>query len=109
MKSKILQLDSRDNVLIALTDLHQGEQIEHEKQRYTLVSDVPAKHKFATEDLDVGANIVMYGVLVGKAVTLLISTRAESSRAQRRLRGWERKCWNSLSRWLAARRERRPS
>ncbi|MBZ5655435.1 MAG: altronate dehydratase family protein [Acidobacteriia bacterium] len=68
MTSKVLQLDSRDNVLIALTDLHQGEQIEHEKGRYTLVSDVPAKHKFATEDLDIGGNVVMYGVLVGKAV-----------------------------------------
>jgi len=28
---------------------------------------VPAKHKFATEDLAIGAEIVMYGVLVGKA------------------------------------------
>ena len=54
--------------MIALTDLHQGEQVEHQKQLYTLVSDVPAKHKFATEDLSVGADIVMYGVLVGKAI-----------------------------------------
>jgi altronate hydrolase len=29
---------------------------------------VPAKHKFATEDLSVGADVVMYGVLVGKAM-----------------------------------------
>jgi altronate hydrolase len=68
MENKILQIDSKDNVLIALADLHQGEQVEYGNHRYELVSDVPAKHKFATEDLGVGARIVMYGVLVGKAV-----------------------------------------
>ena len=69
MQSKILQIDERDNVLIALADLRQGEQVEYGNKRYTLVSDVPAKHKFASEDLGAGADIVMYGVLVGKAVT----------------------------------------
>ena len=67
MPDRILQLDSRDNVLIALTDLSQGEQIEFAGNSYTLVSSVPAKHKFATEDLAAGADVIMYGVLVGKA------------------------------------------
>jgi altronate hydrolase len=64
---KVLQLDPRDNVLIALTDLRQGEILEHSGKQYTLVSPVPAKHKFATEDLAAGAKVMMYGVLVGKA------------------------------------------
>jgi altronate hydrolase len=68
MENKVLQIDSKDNVLIALEDLHPGEQVEYGNHRYELVSDIPAKHKFATEDLGVGAEIVMYGVLVGKAV-----------------------------------------
>jgi altronate hydrolase len=63
---KVLQLDPRDNVLIALTDLERGEAIEHSGKQYTLVSRVPAKHKFATEDLAPGACVTMYGVLVGK-------------------------------------------
>jgi altronate hydrolase len=63
---KVLQLDSRDNVLIALTDLKQGETIEHSGQRYSLVSNIPAKQKFSTEDLDANAAVRMYGVLVGK-------------------------------------------
>src|SRR5438309_8312473 len=63
---KVLQLDPRDNVLIALTDLERGEAIEHSGKQYTLVSRVPAKHKFATEDLAPGAYVTMYGVLVGK-------------------------------------------
>src|SRR5437762_6916486 len=63
---RVLQLDPRDNVLIALTDLRQGDQIEFAEKTYSLVSGVPAKHKFATTDLPVGAGVIMYGVLVGK-------------------------------------------
>jgi altronate hydrolase len=62
----VLQLDPRDNVLIALTDLQRGEKVEHSGKQYTLVAGVPAKHKFATEDLPTGASVTMYGVLVGK-------------------------------------------
>jgi altronate hydrolase len=68
MKSRVLKLDTRDNVLIALTNLATGEQIPFESQSYSLLSDVPAKHKFATEDLSPGARVIMYGVLVGKAM-----------------------------------------
>src|SRR5467141_1258863 len=69
MRNKVLKLDSKDNVLIALADLRRAEQISFDSQSYILESDVPAKHKFATEDLAAGASIIMYGVLVGKAVT----------------------------------------
>ncbi len=68
MQTRVLKLDLRDNVLIALADLNQGEPIQFEGKTYTLVSNVPAKHKFATEDLSVGDDVVMYGVLVGAAV-----------------------------------------
>ena len=63
---KVLQLDPRDNVLIALTDLKLGEQVEFAGNAHSLLSNVPAKHKFATQDLEVDANVIMYGVLVGK-------------------------------------------
>ncbi len=59
MQSKVLKLDSKDNVLIALTDLRRGEQIFFDVHNYTLESDVPAKHKFATEDLAAGASVTM--------------------------------------------------
>src|ERR1700730_15930424 len=68
MQTPVLKLDPRDNVLIALADLNQGEPIQFEGESYTLVSNVPAKHKFATEDLFVGDDVVMYGVMVGAAV-----------------------------------------
>src|SRR5579871_4533146 len=63
----VLQLDPRDNVLIALRDLKSDEQIEFSGKTYCLVSDIPAKHKFAAFDLPLGASVFMYGVLVGKA------------------------------------------
>src|SRR5579871_1314277 len=68
MTPHLLQLDSRDNVLIALADLKAGEEVEFAGQRYTPPKSVPAKHKFAVRDLVVGDNVIMYGVLVGKAV-----------------------------------------
>src|ERR1700690_1063035 len=67
MADKVLQLDSRDNVLVALTDLKQDEPVEFSGKIYTLVSNVPAKHKFATQDLAIGDDVIMYGVLVGQA------------------------------------------
>src|SRR5215467_5918806 len=67
MNSRILQLDSHDNVLVALTDLKQGETVENGGSAHVLKSDIPAKHKFATTDLALGDPVVMYGVMVGKA------------------------------------------
>ncbi len=68
MHPNVLQLDSRDNVLIALSDLKAGDRIEFGGQGYTLAKNVPAKHKFATRDLSIGDDVVMYGVLVGRAI-----------------------------------------
>jgi len=68
MRSRVLQLDSRDNVLVALADLKQAETVEWDGQRHILKSGVPAKHKFATTALAPGDHVVMYGVLVGQAL-----------------------------------------
>jgi altronate hydrolase len=67
MQNVVLKLHPDDNVLIALRDLRQGERIAFSGQMFVLTSDVPAKHKFVTEDLSPGADVLMYGVLVGKA------------------------------------------
>jgi altronate hydrolase len=67
MSPKAIQLDPRDNVLVALADLPAGERVDHSGQTYSLITTIPAKHKFATEDFAVGAEIRMYGVTVGRA------------------------------------------
>ncbi len=67
-QGRVLRLDARDNVLVALTELRKGENVSFLGNDYVLLSDVPAKHKFVTEDLSAGDEIIMYGVLVGRAV-----------------------------------------
>jgi altronate hydrolase len=80
MQNSVLQLDPRDNVLVALTPLRKGEQIPFSGKAYTLLSDIPAKHKFVTQDLGAGDHVIMYGGLVGTTTEAirqgdLLSTR----------------------------------
>ena len=63
---KILRIDPKDNLIVALRDLAQGDIIENEGQRIQLVTDVPAKHKFTREPVPVGGIVTLYGVPVGK-------------------------------------------
>jgi altronate hydrolase len=65
--SRVLQLNPKDNVLVALHDLQKGDQIDFSGRTFTLRTDVPAKHKFATDSIAPGGPVVMYGVLIGKA------------------------------------------
>jgi altronate hydrolase len=64
---KTIQLDSRDNVLVALTDLAAGESVASTRSSFAVISAIPAKQKLAMQDFPVGAEIMMYGVIVGKA------------------------------------------
>lgn len=65
--ANVLQLDPRDNVLIALDDLRAGETVAFGGRSWTLTTAVPRKHKFVTESRQPGDPILMYGVLVGRA------------------------------------------
>lgn len=67
MKQRVLQVHPSDNVLVALQNLNRGEEIVFNGNSYTLVDDIPAKHKFFMQDMNEGDPITMYGVLVGKA------------------------------------------
>lgn len=66
-RRQVLQIDPRDNVAVALADLSSGIEVSVAQKVYKLVSDVPAKHKFALRNFAPGDSIYMYGVLVGKA------------------------------------------
>jgi altronate hydrolase len=66
-EGRVLRLDPRDNVLVALTELAEGEIVSLPGEHYRLLSAIPAKHKFVTQDLAAGGEIIMYGVLVGQA------------------------------------------
>lgn len=63
----IAQMNPADNVLVALQDLKKGTPIRDYGLDFTLQTDVEAKHKFTTTPLSIGEEVIMYGVLVGKA------------------------------------------
>jgi altronate hydrolase len=67
MKIKTLKINAVDNVEVALIDLPLNTLVGSKNDQYPLVTDIPAKHKFATRSLEPGDEVVMYGVLVGKA------------------------------------------
>lgn len=71
MKRKVLKVHPGDNVIVALTDLKAGEEITFEGKVFVLKSDVNAKHKFAERRFETGEEIIMYGVLVGKAQNVI--------------------------------------
>ncbi|HXT27243.1 MAG TPA: altronate dehydratase family protein [Candidatus Eisenbacteria bacterium] len=80
MNRKVLQLNSRDNVLVALQNLSVGETITFAGDSYSIRAAVSSKHKFAIRDLAAGEPIIMYGVLVGKAVEAIAKGHALTTR-----------------------------
>lgn len=70
-KERYLKIHPKDNVLVALQDLRQGSTISFEGKEFALTADVAAKHKFSLFDLQPGDAVLMYGVLVGRAVQLI--------------------------------------
>ena len=68
MKRAFLQLHPKDNILPALYDLKKGFLIQTKSHSFEIFEDIPAKHKFALLDFEIGDEIIMYGALVGKAI-----------------------------------------
>ncbi len=82
-KQNVLQVHPNDNVLVALMDLSKGEIIQFKGSSYQLLDSVPAKHKFTIEHILKDGNIIMYGVLVGKAsVDLPVASKITTENTQ---------------------------
>jgi altronate hydrolase len=64
---KVLKIHPNDNVGVALQDLKEGNTVYLDNQAITLMNDISAKHKFASELLLVDEVVWMYGVPVAKA------------------------------------------
>jgi altronate hydrolase len=65
MKKQFLKIHPDDNLLVALTDLEAGQEIQNNGSVIVIRSPIPAKHKFAEKDLASGDDVYMYGSLVG--------------------------------------------
>ncbi|GAC1313816.1 MAG: altronate dehydratase family protein [Mucilaginibacter sp.] len=69
MKQRILKVHPADNVMVALTDLQANEEITYRDTNYKTAEPIPAKHKFAINIIPAGGEVIMYGVLVGRALS----------------------------------------
>jgi altronate hydrolase len=63
----IVRIHPKDNVAVALKDLSKDEQLAVEGTEIALKENIPGKHKVALTNLEKGSEILMYGILVGKA------------------------------------------
>ena len=73
MNHKTLLIHPKDNVLVALQDLAVGETIEHNGLKINIKDNIPAKHKFAINELAKGDQVYMYGGIVGKTLSTIPS------------------------------------
>lgn len=64
-----LQIHPKDNVLVALRNLEKGSEVDFGGLSFILSDNIPAKHKFSISAIVKDEEIIMYGVLVGKAST----------------------------------------
>ncbi len=71
MKNSVIKIHPKDNVIVALRDLKNGETVSFQGEKYTLIENIPAKHKFFIHDMQPGDAAFMYGVLVGKALQFI--------------------------------------
>ena len=51
---KVIKIDPKDNVLVALKDFKKGDRIGENGTAITLETDVDQKHKFAIHPIDKG-------------------------------------------------------
>jgi len=86
MADSVLQLDTRDNVVVALRNLEPGEVVRWGAESCTVAQPVPIKHKMALADLKPGDLVYLYGMVVAEATEAIprggvISTRTVRHRA----------------------------
>jgi altronate hydrolase len=68
MSKHYVQIDPRDNLIVAITNLKGGTTVTIAGEEIRLTENIQGKHKFALYDFAVGDEIFMYGVLIGKAI-----------------------------------------
>ena len=65
--AKIFQINTADNVVVAVEPLTKGEKLELNGNTYIAQSDIPAGHKMAIKAIAQGENVIKYGFPIGSA------------------------------------------
>lgn len=69
---KVLQINKLDNVAVALTDLAKNTDITINGQNILLKEDIPAGHKIALQNIQIGENIIKYSFPIGHATQTIL-------------------------------------
>jgi len=68
MKNKILHLDEKDNVVVALDILYKGDKISFAGNNIVIKEDIKTGHKIAIRNISKDEKIIKFGQVIGKAV-----------------------------------------
>jgi altronate hydrolase len=68
MSKNYVQIDPKDNIIVAITNLDKGMSTTIQGKEVILKENIKQKHKYALNDFALGDQIYMYGVLIGKAI-----------------------------------------
>ena len=68
MSKNYVQIDPKDNIIVAITPLAKGLVTTIQGVDIIIKEDIKQKHKFALHDFAIGDEIFMYGVLIGKVI-----------------------------------------
>jgi len=73
--TRVLLLNERDNVAVAIRALRSGEEVEVRGRRLAVVDDIPFGHKLAVAEIGTGEGVIKYGELIGRATSPIGSGR----------------------------------
>lgn len=69
MKAKVIVINPKDNVAVALEDLHAGDRVTlPDGSDLVVAGEVPVGHKVALQEIPAGSEVVKYGENIGNAV-----------------------------------------
>jgi altronate hydrolase len=66
--NKVIRINEKDNVAVALVDLAKGESVTVNNKTITILSEIPRGHKFTLSAIKNGENVVKYGYPIGHAI-----------------------------------------
>ena len=65
--AKLIQINERDNVAVAIDSLMKGDVLTIGGETFTVYSDIPGGHKVAIHDIKKGEKVIKYGYPIGEA------------------------------------------
>ncbi|MBN2158608.1 MAG: UxaA family hydrolase [Spirochaetes bacterium] len=72
MKTNVMVINEKDNVVVAAKNIAKGETVSLPGgETFPALADIPYGHKVACRDIADGQDIIKYGELIGRAKGLL--------------------------------------